>query len=158
MWMRYVSLPALMVRWVSYCWPTLTSTDRTIKVWDRESGKCVQTLVGHRGAITSLQLSDDMIVSGSGTCLRSLCGLADNVQTTATSSSGALHPSLPSLFDPSLVVCPWSCSASMHNVHRTLPATRSNLIPFNNPACPARLKKSFETTTTTDTNAECRDR
>jgi F-box/WD-40 domain protein MET30 len=40
--------------------------DRTVKVWDRESGNCVQTLVGHRGAVTSLQLSDDMIVSGSG--------------------------------------------------------------------------------------------
>lgn len=40
--------------------------DRTIKVWDRESGNCDQTLVGHRGAVTSLQLSDDMIVSGSG--------------------------------------------------------------------------------------------
>ena len=42
------------------------SHDRTVKVWDRESGNCVQTLVGHRGAVTSLQLSDDMIVSGSG--------------------------------------------------------------------------------------------
>lgn len=40
--------------------------DRTVKVWDRESGNCVQTLVGHRGSVTSLQLSDDMIVSGSG--------------------------------------------------------------------------------------------
>lgn len=42
------------------------TSDRTIKVWDRESGNCEQTLVGHRGAVTSLQLSDDMIVSGSG--------------------------------------------------------------------------------------------
>lgn len=41
-------------------------SDRTIKVWDRESGACSQTLVGHRGSVTSLQLSDDMIVSGSG--------------------------------------------------------------------------------------------
>jgi len=39
-------------------------------VWDRESGNCEQTLVGHRGAVTSLQLSDDMIVSGSGECWR----------------------------------------------------------------------------------------
>jgi F-box/WD-40 domain protein MET30 len=49
--------------------PNLTEADkldRTVKVWDRESGKCVQTLVGHRGVVTSLQLSDDMIVSGSG--------------------------------------------------------------------------------------------
>lgn len=45
---------------------TLMTADRTVKVWDRESGNCVQTLVGHRGAVTSLQLSDDMIVSGSG--------------------------------------------------------------------------------------------
>jgi F-box/WD-40 domain protein MET30 len=42
------------------------SHDRTIKVWDRESGTCVHTFTGHRGAVTSLQLSDDMIVSGSG--------------------------------------------------------------------------------------------
>ena len=42
------------------------SHDRTVKVWDRDAGTCVQTLVGHRGAVTSLQLSDDMIVSGSG--------------------------------------------------------------------------------------------
>lgn len=41
-------------------------SDRTIKVWDRESGHCEQTLTGHRGAVTSLQLSDDLIVSGSG--------------------------------------------------------------------------------------------
>jgi WD40 repeat protein len=48
--------------------------DRTVKVWDRESGKCVQTLVGHRGVVTSLQLSDDMIVSGSGKLSEAVCG------------------------------------------------------------------------------------
>lgn len=48
---------------------SLTCIDRTVKVWDSESGNCVQTLVGHRGAVTSLQLSDDMIISGSGKSL-----------------------------------------------------------------------------------------
>ena len=47
--------------------------DRTIKVWNRESGDCVQTLVGHRGAVTSLQLSDDMIISGSGVFIACGC-------------------------------------------------------------------------------------
>lgn len=47
--------------------------DRTVKVWDSESGNCVQTLVGHRGAVTSLQLSDDMIISGSGELIQYTC-------------------------------------------------------------------------------------
>lgn len=34
------------------------STDRTIKIWDRESGRCAQTLVGHRGG--------RLLVSGPG--------------------------------------------------------------------------------------------
>lgn len=31
-------------------------TDRTIKIWDRESGRCAQTLVGHRGGRLPLSL------------------------------------------------------------------------------------------------------
>ena len=42
-----------------------SSHDRTIKVWSRDDGKCTQTLVGHRGAVTCLQLTDTQILSGS---------------------------------------------------------------------------------------------
>lgn len=41
------------------------SHDRTVKIWNRDNGACEKTLVGHRGAVTCLDLSDDMIVSGS---------------------------------------------------------------------------------------------
>lgn len=41
------------------------SHDRTIKIWERETGMCQTTLVGHRGAVTCLALADDKIVSGS---------------------------------------------------------------------------------------------
>lgn len=41
------------------------SHDRTVKIWNRDTGSCEKTLVGHRGAVTCLDLSDDMIVSGS---------------------------------------------------------------------------------------------
>lgn len=34
-------------------------------VWSREDGKCTQTLVGHRRAVTCLQLTDTKIISGS---------------------------------------------------------------------------------------------
>lgn len=33
-------------------------------MWNREEGRCTATLVGHRGAVTSLALADDKIVSG----------------------------------------------------------------------------------------------
>ena len=67
-WMLSDWLPP---RTVSLIWARLVCSangvaDRTIKVWDPQSGDCVQTLVGHRGAVNTLQLSDDMIVSGSG--------------------------------------------------------------------------------------------
>lgn len=35
------------------------------QVWEREDGRCSQTLVGHRGAVTCLQLTDTRILSGS---------------------------------------------------------------------------------------------
>jgi len=34
-------------------------------VWSRDDGKCTQTLVGHRSAVTCLQLTDTKIISGS---------------------------------------------------------------------------------------------
>lgn len=42
--------------------------DRTVKLWDTESGKCLRTLEGHGGAIWSVSLSGDAksALSGSG--------------------------------------------------------------------------------------------
>ena len=40
------------------------SHDRTIKLWDRSSGRCLHTLVGHRGAVTSIALGDDKVSLG----------------------------------------------------------------------------------------------
>lgn len=40
-----------------------TSHDRTVKVWDTDTGKCLATLVGHAGAVTAVQLSGDKIVT-----------------------------------------------------------------------------------------------
>lgn len=36
-----------------------------MQIWDRENDKSSHTLVGHRGAVTCLDLADDKIVSGS---------------------------------------------------------------------------------------------
>jgi F-box/WD-40 domain protein MET30 len=41
------------------------SHDRTIKIWDRDTGLCQNTIVGHKGAVTCVSLTDDKIVSGS---------------------------------------------------------------------------------------------
>ena len=41
------------------------SRDKTIKVWDRETGALVHTLTGHEGAVTSVALDGQHIVSGS---------------------------------------------------------------------------------------------
>ncbi|KAA1136042.1 hypothetical protein PGTUg99_024342 [Puccinia graminis f. sp. tritici] len=40
------------------------SHDRSLKIWDRLTGKCVHTFVGHRGAVSSVKLTDDKIISG----------------------------------------------------------------------------------------------
>lgn len=46
------------------------SHDRTIKIWEREpssgtsTSKCLHTLVGHRGAVISVRMTDDRIISG----------------------------------------------------------------------------------------------
>jgi F-box/WD-40 domain protein MET30 len=37
----------------------------SVKVWNREEGRCTATLVGHRGAVTCLALGEDKILSGS---------------------------------------------------------------------------------------------
>ncbi|KAH9459962.1 hypothetical protein MJO29_003917 [Puccinia striiformis f. sp. tritici] len=40
------------------------SHDRSLKIWDRSTGKCVHTFVGHRGAVSAVKLTDDKIISG----------------------------------------------------------------------------------------------
>ena len=45
------------------------SADKTIKIWDVTSGKCVRTLEGHKHAVVSLQvLGNNQLASGSGDC------------------------------------------------------------------------------------------
>jgi len=41
------------------------SSDKTIKIWDLGSGTCVETLLGHKGPVTSLALNSEVFVSGS---------------------------------------------------------------------------------------------
>lgn len=38
------------------------------KVWSREEGRCMATLVGHQAAVSCLALGEDKIVSGSDDC------------------------------------------------------------------------------------------
>ena len=44
------------------------SADRTVRLWDAETGACVRTLEGHRGPVNSVRLSPDgrQVASGSG--------------------------------------------------------------------------------------------
>ena len=41
------------------------STDRTLKVWNAESGTCVHTLYGHTSTVRCMHLHDSKVVSGS---------------------------------------------------------------------------------------------
>jgi WD40 repeat protein len=41
------------------------SWDKTVRVWDRLSGECLQILNGHGSWVSSVALSGDVIVSGS---------------------------------------------------------------------------------------------
>ncbi|KAL9940169.1 hypothetical protein V8E36_000874 [Tilletia maclaganii] len=41
------------------------SRDRTVKVWNRSTGDCVHTLVGHSGSVLCLQYDDELLVTGS---------------------------------------------------------------------------------------------
>ncbi|KRY20950.1 F-box/WD repeat-containing protein 7 [Trichinella patagoniensis] len=41
------------------------STDRTVKVWDSETGECIHTLYGHTSTVRCLALKGNILVSGS---------------------------------------------------------------------------------------------
>ncbi|MEI6848104.1 MAG: WD40 repeat domain-containing protein, partial [Chlorobiaceae bacterium] len=76
------------------------SGDKTLKVWDMESGNCLMTLDGHSGSVTSCAISADnkRIVSGSGdktlkvwdmesgNCLMTLDGHSGSVTSCAISA------------------------------------------------------------------------
>ena len=40
------------------------STDRTIRVWDTESGDCVHVLYGHTSTVRCLAMHENTVVSG----------------------------------------------------------------------------------------------
>jgi len=68
------------------------STDRTLRVWDAETGVCVHELTGHTSTVRSLQVKGTVAVSGSrdttlrvwdiqnGTCRFVLRGHTDSVR------------------------------------------------------------------------------
>jgi WD40 repeat protein len=73
------------------------SNDKTIKIWNSESGECLDTLTGHTGAVTSIAIIQKsmIIVSGSddktiklwnsitGICLHTLIGHSLGIRTLA---------------------------------------------------------------------------
>jgi len=77
-------------------------SDKTVKVWEWETGKCLQTMEGHRNSVRSVAFSPqgDNIVSGSedktvkvwssktGKCLQTLAGHQDSVLSIAFSGDG----------------------------------------------------------------------
>ncbi|MDJ0581561.1 hypothetical protein [Crocosphaera sp.] len=79
-------------------------TDKTIKVWNSETGELLHTLKGHSSYVTSVAISSDdqRIVSGSldntikvwnietGQLLRTLEGHSDWVNSVAISKDGTI--------------------------------------------------------------------
>ncbi|EPZ34583.1 WD40 repeat-like protein [Rozella allomycis CSF55] len=69
------------------------STDRTIRIWDLQTGECSKWLVGHSSTVRCLQMSEDarLVVSGSrdttdietGECLHVLMGHQASVRCLA---------------------------------------------------------------------------
>ena len=78
------------------------STDKTIKIWDANTGHCLKTLEGHSSFVESVAFSPDgtKIISGSfdetvkiwdantGECLKTLKGHSDYVESVAYSPDG----------------------------------------------------------------------
>ncbi|MFB2833045.1 NB-ARC domain-containing protein [Floridanema evergladense] len=77
-----------------------SSSDRTIKLWDYQTGECLRTYTGHQGSVYSIAFSPtgDLIVSGSGdrtvkfwdcysdNCVKTLYGQTNEVCCVAFSS------------------------------------------------------------------------
>lgn len=55
------------------------SKDTTIKVWDRHSGRLLQTLSGHRGPVNAVQVRGNLLASASGDGMSKLWRLEDGV-------------------------------------------------------------------------------
>jgi F-box and WD-40 domain protein 1/11 len=55
------------------------SKDTTIKLWDRNTGQLVQTLVGHRGPVNAVQVRGNLLASASGDGMSKLWRLEDGV-------------------------------------------------------------------------------
>ena len=80
------------------------SKDDTVKLWDMESGKCINTFEGHKSGVTSVAFSPDgtMIASGSkddtvklwdmesGKCINTFEGHKANVRSVAFSPKGTI--------------------------------------------------------------------
>jgi WD40 repeat protein len=62
------------------------SYDKSIKIWDTQTGQCLRTITGHRGTVLSLEYQQDRLITGSadytakmwsisaGTCIRTYSG------------------------------------------------------------------------------------
>ena len=46
-------------------WIVSGSTDRTLRVWSAETGKCIETLYGHCSTVRCMALAGNEVVSGS---------------------------------------------------------------------------------------------
>lgn len=55
------------------------SKDTTIKIWDRSTGQCLNTLRGHRGPVNAVQVRGNFLASASGDGMSKLWRLEDGV-------------------------------------------------------------------------------
>ncbi|MBW0490625.1 hypothetical protein O181_030340 [Austropuccinia psidii MF-1] len=73
-----IYLKILLANLVKLDIPVFGSHDRSLKIWDRETGKCIHTIVGHRAAVTSVKLTDDKVISGSDDGEIRICWFTSN--------------------------------------------------------------------------------
>ena len=55
------------------------SKDTTIKVWDRNNGQLIKTLLGHRGPVNAVQVRGNLLASASGDGMAKLWRLEDGI-------------------------------------------------------------------------------